>query len=174
MKRVFGFAVVVLFASWACTKTSDPILTSDQIYVKDSITIDKYLADNNITAVYAGHGVRYVIDELGTGATVTKDNCIRFYYAVHSIEADTAFEKSDTSGYKAGFKNLTSGIQVGLKQMPVGTKGKIFVPSKYGYPNGVYDSEKRQYKLNPNTPIWFEVEVKQLYDYNTLGNYCYE
>lgn len=174
MRRILGFAVVILLASWACTKTSDPVLTSDQIYEQDSITIDKYLADHNLTAINAGHGIRYVIEDLGTGATVTKDNCIRFSYAVYAITTDTAFEKSDTTGYTAALKNLTPGIQVGLKQMPVGSKGKIFVPSRYGYPNGVYDSNKGQYKLNPSTPIWFDVEVKQLYDYNTLGNYCYQ
>ena len=174
MRRFFGILVVIVFVALACSKTTDPVLTSDQIYARDSVTIDQYIADHNLTAVNAGHGVRFVIDELGTGATVTKDNCIRFYYAVYAIETDTAFETSDTVGYKAGFKNLTPGIQVGLKHMPVGTKGKIFVPSRYGYPEGIYDGVNRRYKLNPNTPIWFDVEVKQLYDYNTLGNYCYE
>lgn len=173
MRRIFGFFVVIVFASWACSKTSDPVLTSDEIYVKDSITIDQYLAAHNIQATYASYGIRYVIDELGDGATVTKDNCIRFKYSVYAIDVDTAFEKSDTAGYKVGFKNITPGLQVGLKHMPVGTKGKVFIPSRYGYPSGVPKSAT-EWKLTPNTPIWFEVEVMALYDYNTLGNYCYE
>ena len=172
MRRIFGFFVVTVFAAWACTKTSDPVLTSDQIYEKDSITIDAFLAAHNISAINAGHGIRYVIDKQGDGPIATKDNCVRFKYAVYAITTDTAFEKSGDDGYKAALKNLTPGIQVGLKNMPVGTKGRIYIPSVYGYPDGILGSGG--YTLNPNTPIWFEVEVFQLYDYNSLGNYCYE
>lgn len=169
MRRIIGLSICVLMIAIACNKTSAPTITAAEQLEKDINLIDEYLAANNINAVKLESGVRYVINELGTGATPTKDNCVRFRYVGRVLYDTAVFDSNTTDGIKSPLKSLVGGMQIGMKQMPVGTKGVIYMPSAYGY--GVNGSGTA---IPPNSCIYFEVEIIQLYAYNTLGNYCYE
>ncbi len=175
MRRTIGFVICVVMIAVACNKTTTPTITAEEQLEKDINLIDQYLADSGINAIKLESGVRYIIDQMGEGPTPTKDNCLRFRYAGYMLYDTAAFDSNHEDGLKSPLKHLVAGMQIGLKQMPVGTKGRIFMPSVYGYGvNGSYDSYNAKYIVNPSTPIWFDVEVVQLYAYNTLGNYCYE
>ena len=175
MRRKIGYLIIVAFAAVACSKTTPVPLTAAEQLAYEITVIDAYLAKNGIEAVKLESGVRYTIVEMGTGPTPTIDNCVRFRYNGYPLYNDTArFDSNNTDGLKAALVKLVAGVQIGMKLMPVGTKGTIYIPSALAYPSGIYDSYNQVQTLNPNEPIGFEVEILQLYAYNSLGNYCYE
>ena len=85
MKRILVIAIVTgLALLQACKKDDDPTCTKEVDAAKlaavdqtrlaaDIEAIDAYLATNKITAQIEPHGVRYTINELGTG---TKIQCL--------------------------------------------------------------------------------------------------
>lgn len=153
----------------ACSKTSTPQLTTDEQLEKDINLIDEYLAEKGINAIKLESGVRYVITENTDGPVATKDNCIRFLYAGYELYDTEPFDSNSTDGIKIPLKSLVAGMQIGLKLIPVGAKGMIYMPSLYGYGTSGNGTD-----VAPNTPIWFSVEVVELYTYNAEGNYCLE
>jgi FKBP-type peptidyl-prolyl cis-trans isomerase FkpA len=172
MRRITGFFFCLILIFSACNKTT-VTLTDDEILARDIATIDEYLEAHNINAIKLESGVRYVVTENTDGPLPTKDNCIKFRYTGYEVNDTIAFQ-TNTDGFKAPLKSLVVGMQIGLKNIPEGGKGMVFVPSALGYgSNGSVDANS-QYVVHPDTPIWFEVELLELYDYNSEGNYCYE
>jgi len=173
MRRTTGFLLCLIFAAAACNKTT-VTLTAAQILERDINTIDEYLATNNINAIKLESGLRYIITENSDGAVPTRDNCIRFRYAGYELYDSVAFDSNTTDGIKAPLKGLVGGMQIGLKLIPVGAKGWIYMPSAYGYGSTGRVKSDGTYTVNPNACLRFEVEPLQLYVYNAEGNYCYE
>jgi len=175
MRRTLGFLICLVLLVAACNKTATPGLTTAQQLDKDINLIDEYIASKGLQVVSLDNGIRYIITEMGNGALPTAKNCVRFRYAGHQLYDTAAFGKNLEDGLKSPLVSLVAGMQIGMKLMPVGTKGTIFMPSGYAYgTTGIYDAASAKYIVSPNTPLWFDVEILQLYDYNTLGNYCYE
>jgi FKBP-type peptidyl-prolyl cis-trans isomerase FkpA len=174
MRRTFGFLICIALSIAACNKTTTPGLTTEEQLDKDINMIDEYIASKGLTVVSLESGIRYVITEMGTGALPTAKNCVLFRYSGHQLYDTASFGENLESGLKSPLVSLVAGMQLGMKLMPVGTKGTIFMPSGYAYgTTGIYDAVSASYIVNPNTPLWFDVEILQLYDYNTAGNYCY-
>jgi len=175
MRRTLGFLICIVVLAAACNKTATPGLTTAEQLDKDINMIDEYIASKGISAISLDNGIRYVIKEMGTGDLPTAKNCVRFRYSAYQLYDTAAFGSDTGDGLKSPLVDLVPGVQIGLKLMPVGTKGTIFMPSGYAYgTTGSYDNVNAKYVVNPNTPLWFDVEILQLYDFNTLGHYCYE
>ena len=160
----FFLAVVIL----GCNSNAATLMTPEERLIYDVNVIDSYLTENNIEAVKLESGVRYVIKEMGAGPLPTKDNCVRFKYDGYVLYETNFFDSNQTAagGLKIALKSLISGMQIGLKQMPVGTKGTVFIPSNLGY-GGTPQPGIPGYSI-----LRFEVEVTGLSSYNSLGDYC--
>ncbi len=148
-----------------CNKTS-VTLTAEEQLAYDVNVIDEYLAENSINAVKLESGVRYIITEMGTGPNPTKDNCVIFNSYIGYVLYNTEPFVSNGAGYKIPLKRDLVGMQIGLKLMPVGTKGSIFIPSSFAY-GGNSDE-----KIPRNANIRFDVEVASVTEFNSLGGYC--
>lgn len=171
MKRIL---IVVGFAAFAlsCNKPSSVIRTPAEQLEYDLGIIDEYLKNNSITpTIVDPSGVRIVVSQEGTGAKPTKDNCIRVSYVGHVLYEKTAFDSS--ANYKSPLKGWVSqgastiyGWQIGFKNINQGSKATFYIPSTLAY--GASGSSK----IPRNSILKFDVELLQIYGYNSDGDFC--
>jgi FKBP-type peptidyl-prolyl cis-trans isomerase len=168
MRRLFILLLLVVIAA-ACNKEPAVTITAEERLVSDVSIIDTYLAEKNIDAVKLESGVRYKITQAGSGPTATKDNCVRYKYAVYVLYETEAFNASTTdTGVKTPLKSLVTGMQIAMKQLPAGSKAEIYLPSGLAYgPNPGPNSP-----VPGNSILRFEMEIVELTAYNLLGDYC--
>jgi len=189
-KGIVGLFLFGVICFAACHKT---VVTPTvyQLFTADSTKIVNYLADNHINATYHD-SVWYVLTETGTGPKPTRFNCILLKYSAYELDALMAggtpppFQSNvDPDGLKGPLKNMgeastgvyisISGLQIALKQLPLGSKATIYIPSYLAYgSSGQVDVTGSAYLVHPNTCVVFNVELLKLYDYNVAANYCYE
>ncbi|HMJ71680.1 MAG TPA: FKBP-type peptidyl-prolyl cis-trans isomerase [Cyclobacteriaceae bacterium] len=162
MKRLLWFLTFVVIGA-GCSKTDDTLTAAEQL-VYDVNIIDEYLAENSINAIKLESGVRYIITEMGTGPNPTKDHCVTFNYTGYVLYTAEPFESN--TGYKTPLKANITGMQIGLKLLPVGSKGSLFIPSGLAYAGNSSATIPR------NANLRFDVEVVSITDYNALAGYC--
>jgi len=119
----------------------------------DSAAIESYLAKNNITAMKAEQGVRYVITELGTGAKPTMTSVVIFKYKGTLLTDGSVFDQSQAP-VEYPLSNLIQGWQIVFPYLPKGSKATLYIPSSLGY--GVNGSPP---SIPPNANLVFEVEL---------------
>jgi FKBP-type peptidyl-prolyl cis-trans isomerase FkpA len=168
MRRLIGFVVFIAIAV-SCNKEATVALTTEEQLAYDVNIIDTYLAENKIDAIKLESGVRYRINEAGTGPVPTKDNCVRYRYTVTLLYETDPFNSNTTDwGIKSPLKQLVTGMQIAMKNFPVGTKATVFLPSGLAYgtrPNS-------DGTIPANAILRFEIEMLALTAYNSLGDYC--
>jgi FKBP-type peptidyl-prolyl cis-trans isomerase FkpA len=168
MKRLV-WSLVFGVVAIGCNKSTVP-LTAEQQLEYDVNIIDGYLAENSIDAMKLESGVRYTISELGTGPAPTKDHCVTIRYTGWVLYDTEAFDSNTTTGFKRPLKGLITGMQIGLKLMPLGSKGTLYIPSGLGY--GPNPDPVTAQKIPKNAILKFDIEVAELSEYNALGGYC--
>ena len=145
MKKVliFSFLLAVLGGSVACKKDVD----------QDKL-INDYLTKKGWTAEKTPEGVYYIIDVQGTGSTTTPtpSNTVTVKYKGYLLD-ETVFDANQTTGITYPLRNLITGWQIGLAKFKKGGKGKLLIPSAYGYGASGSDS------IPGNAPLVFEIEL---------------
>lgn len=169
---------VICFA--ACHKTV-VVPTTAQRFTTDSTAIVKYLNDNHINATLHD-SVWYVLNVVGTGPMPTRFNCVTIKYTGYELSALTAAVEGqppvafqvNTDGLKGPLKGLIIGMQIALKKFPVGSKGRVYIPSYLGYGTSGQTDATGTWVVHPNSVLVFDIELVSLSDYNVAANYCYE
>jgi FKBP-type peptidyl-prolyl cis-trans isomerase FkpA len=99
----------------------------------DIAAIDSYLASNSIAnAVSHSSGIRYVITQMGTGATPTLYNTVKVNFVAKSLTTgEIAFQKllEPTADFSSRVVNYPHGALIGLQLLPVGSKATLYTPS---------------------------------------------
>lgn len=119
---------------------------------------EKFLAANarkpNVQTTASG--LQYQVLTEGTGAKPTADQTVRVHYKGELLDG-TTFDSSYDRGEPAVFalNQVAPGWAEGVQLMPVGSKYKLWIPSKLGYgeqgtPGG---------PIGPNATLVFEVEL---------------
>jgi FKBP-type peptidyl-prolyl cis-trans isomerase FkpA len=126
-----------------CTKEvpDDQLEAVDLARLKvDSLAIVEYLAANSITGTQIKDNVRYLIIELGTGATPCIESTVTAKYEGRLMKTGSIFDPTPGSGVvwedrEASFKlsTLILGWQIALPVLPVGTRATVYIPSVYAY-----------------------------------------
>ena len=166
MRRILVIAFVTgLVLLQACKKDNDPTCTKEVDAAKlaavdqtrlaaDIEAIDAYLATNNITAQVEPNGVRYTINELGTG---TKIQCLENAVSVKTtgwlLKFGTVFQPE--SEFSLFLNRLIIGWQLTLPLVPIGSKITVYIPSGYGY--GVFGGANGKVPSNAN--LIFDIEL---------------
>jgi FKBP-type peptidyl-prolyl cis-trans isomerase FkpA len=123
--------------------------------VSEDDQIKAYIAKKNWTAQKTPEGVYYVIDSTGTGtATPTLSSIVKVYYKGYSMN-DVVFDSRLAPDPAAEFalNNLIKGWQIGFQKFKAGGKGKLIIPSLYGYgPSG-------SGTIPPDAILVFDVEL---------------
>lgn len=119
---------------------------------KDTLALNQYLAERNITATGTPEGVRYVISKLGTGEKPNLSQQIRFAYKGMLLDGTVFDESKQPIVYP--LSNLIRGWQIAFPNFPVGTRATLYIPSSLGYgPQGSPPT------IPPNANLMFEVEL---------------
>lgn len=161
------FILLLLVVGVACDKTT-PIVPASVRLAEDIATIEEYLAKENITAKKdSASGVHYVIHTLGTGVTPTAYDCVRAAYTGKLLTDASVFDES--TSYKIALRNTIAGWQVAFPFLPKGTKATLYIPSGYGY-----GASTGYEKIPANSILVFDVELLDVYSYNSAGGYCYD
>jgi FKBP-type peptidyl-prolyl cis-trans isomerase len=120
---------------------------------KDTVAINSFLKTNNISSVITDpSGLKYVITSLGTGTKPTLNSSITFSYTGKLLSSGVIFGKSSSPASET-LKNLIKGFQLGMLQLPSGSKATFYMPSVLGY--GLNSSQT----IPRNSNLIFDVEL---------------
>ena len=159
IKALFTIAIALVVLS-ACSK--DEVFDPEEQFVRDTILIDQYLAENNIEAETDPSGLRYVITQLGTGANARFGSTVRVRYTGYLLDG-TQFD-SNIGGasfdFVLGQGQVVQGWEIGFKLLNEGASATLYVPSLLGYGNNRVGNV-----IVANSILIFEVRVLDI-----LGN----
>ncbi len=128
MKKLFIY-LSALFCWGACSK---------DYAASDRAEIDKWLADNNLTATatFTSEGICYINSLDGTGGNPTVSNSVTVHYEGYLMDG-TKFDSSRDRGTRAtfGLGQVIKGWQIGIPLFKRGGRGQLLIPSAYAYGN---------------------------------------
>jgi len=149
MKTSIWILLAVSLAFSSCKK--DEFDENEQLQ-KDKEIIEKYLADNGLTAQSTSSGLYYIINTPGTGAQPTSSSNVTVAYVGYYTNGNT-FDSSPSTGSSFNLQNVIAGWTEGIPLFRVGGSGTLLIPSKLGYgPNG-------NSTIAGNTVILFDIEL---------------
>ncbi len=129
---VFGAVVVGLpLGLYSCLGDGDQYNAIEQL-LKETETIDNYLADNHINAVEDPSGIRMAISVLGTGFPGRNGSKVKVDYVGKLFSDGTKFDEGKVDGV---LTDLIVGWRIALTTLPVGSKATLFIPSPLAYGN---------------------------------------
>jgi len=165
--------LVVLFSS--CLPEVEPLTPEkalqDQLNLVDKYqlqadlkAIDDSLSRWGITPLKEPFGVRYSVQQEGTGAKPTLSKKIKAKYSGRILKTGALFTKaSDTLDIQ--LLNLILGWQTALPLIPEGSKFTLYIPSPYGYGNVDYRDPKTNAIIIPkNSNLVFDIELLSVHD----------
>jgi len=103
----------------------------------DTTAIDDYLVSKTIDAIKVPGGLRYVITELGTGATPTWYDRTKLKFAFKLLTDDTKIviqaEREPSAEFYSRVIDYIHGMKIALQKLPAGSKATLYIPSGLGY-----------------------------------------
>lgn len=99
--------------------------------------INKYLADNDLTAQKSTTGLYYIINEPGTGEQASADSNVTVAYKGY-FSNKSVFDESDSEGISFGLQQVIKGWTEGISYFKEGGNGILLVPAHLGY--GSFDT----------------------------------
>lgn len=129
----------------------------------DTVAIDNYLTANSINATKDKSGLRYTINELGTGAMPGHYNKVKIKFTGKLLSSGLIFyagTNEPSSTFDSRVINYIYGFQTGLRKMPVGSKATLYIPSGMGFGNQVTQGLNLNVPANSN--LIFDVELIEL------------
>lgn len=136
----------------------------------DAEIIDKYLAENNMTAEKTESGLRYVILEEGKGPKADEGDVAKvdftgktldgkvFYTSNENMAKESnVFREGDTYDpleFTIGAGQMIKGVDEGVALLKEGAKAKFFLPSTLAYGERGAGPD-----IQPNQIIMFDVEL---------------
>ncbi len=151
--------VLVLFTALFinCGDDDDLIIRDPQEQLEiDQALIDEYLEERNINAqIEPNTGLRYVIEEQGTGEKPKISDRILVNYEGRVMGASKNFDEGDASEFL--LSTLIIAWRIGLPLIQEGGKIIMYVPSGYGY--GIQGNPP---EIDGNENLIFEVELLEI------------
>ncbi len=137
------------------------MVAETEVYKKDSIAIQNYLAKNKLKGQPTIGGV-YVVKLKQNNATdlfIAPGDSIETSYVGKLLIEGTEFDKSrDGQPFKftVGMDQVIKGWDEGFQKLKRGEKALLLIPSRLAY-----GSRGAQGAIPPNAPLLFEVEVSK-------------
>ncbi|MEQ9441016.1 MAG: FKBP-type peptidyl-prolyl cis-trans isomerase [Cyclobacteriaceae bacterium] len=103
---------------------------------KDSVIINEYLAENNIEAESTDTGLRYTIDEKGSGVQPSTGDSVFVHYRgklLDGTQFDASYDRGEPFGFVLGQGGVIAGWDEGIALLNKGGKATLFVPSPLAY-----------------------------------------
>lgn len=145
MKLYVTLIFAVTFLAFGCSKES----CAEE---KGLISMDQYIADNNLTVESGDLGMRYIIVEPGGAAKPQPTAEVVVRYAGRQTN-DEVFDQTIGDARKFRLDRLIQGWQLGIPLLGEGGKITLFLPSGLAYgPGGTGE-------ICPNSELIFEIEL---------------
>lgn len=109
-----------------------PLTIREEQLVKDSIAIDAYLQEHNIIAETHPSGVRYVINDAGSGISPDLCDIVSVTYEGKIMDTGNVFE-TRVSPVDYFLDQLIQGWYIGLPLIAEEGSITLYIPSVYGY-----------------------------------------
>ena len=140
-----SFFITVIFAFSAC----------DTDYKKqDDELLQKYIQDNNLTAIAAQDGLYYTIDVAGTGLQATSlYSTVTVDYTGYMLDGSIFDSNAGEPSITFALDQVIKGWQYGIPYFSEGGKGKLLIPSHLAYGSSGSGS------IPANTPLIFEIDL---------------
>ncbi len=139
VKITIGLLAFIPFVLGSCMMNeNEDIPDFNEQLQKDLLTIDNYLAANNITASRDADGyIRYVVHRDSTGTRPTIDSCVTANYAGKFLSNGQEFDSGENTSFP--LNSVIDGWKIGIPLMDVGDSITLYIPSGlaygyYGYP----------------------------------------
>lgn len=102
----------------------------------DSLTINEYLAENNIDAQTTDSGLRYVITEEGSGVQPSAGDSVFVHYSgklLDGTQFDSSYDRGSPFGFPLGQSAVIPGWDEGISLLNKGAKATLYIPSPLAY-----------------------------------------
>ncbi len=127
----------------------------DEQKEKEQKILQKYIKDNNITAVPTSSGLYFIPLKKGKGRKPVKGDICGVYLKVQTIDGTVLWDKSDEMiDIEFGKPFDTKGLMEGLSMIREGGKARLIVPSDIGV-----GSEGRPPAVKPYTTVIYDVTL---------------
>lgn len=156
MKRIELLLVILISVGlWSCG--NDVIFDEDAQFETDVMLIEEYLADNGLEAdTLQPSGIRMIVENPGEEPKARFGDSIETTYRGYLLDG-TEFDSSEGRGPLWFIMDKRDGViegwNIAFKELGVGGKATIFIPSQYGYGN------RGQGIIPANSVLVFDVEV---------------
>ena len=129
-------------------------LVSAQATNSEDKFIKAYIAKKGWTAQSTPEGIYYVTDVEGSGPTPTTSNTIKVFYKGYLLD-ETVFDSNlaPKAAVEFPLANLIEGWKIGFQKFKAGSKGKLLIPSAYGY------GSRGQGTIPANSVLVFDIEL---------------
>jgi FKBP-type peptidyl-prolyl cis-trans isomerase FkpA len=163
MKKILFLLTMVVVAAFSHTGCNDNSIYEKQLedyqkqvleqFGKDTVIINNYLTEHQITAIKDTTGIYYRIDVPGEELHPTDYSYIEVKYKGY-LTNGTVFDETETDKtYFAYLYNLVSGWRIGIPKIGKGGKITLFLPSYYGYGSNANG------EIPANSVLIFEIEL---------------
>lgn len=122
----------------------------------DGEEIDKYLIENNITAITTESGLRYVITQEGTGDNATPGSNVTVHYhgtLMDGTKFDSSYDRGQPFSFVLGQGRVIAGWDEGIALLNKGAKATLYIPSSLAY------GERATGSIKENSILKFDVEL---------------
>jgi FKBP-type peptidyl-prolyl cis-trans isomerase len=153
MKRTILLSMlsISLLLSVGCSKDSEQIFDDQQVEIEDYLKAQGLFDD----ATMLPSGIWYIIDDEGTGTEQPNSiSTVTVHYEGRLLDGtkfDSSYDRAAPSTFS--LQNVIGGWQIGIPLFKKEGKGKLFIPSKYGY--GASGSGS----IPANAVLFFEIEL---------------
>jgi FKBP-type peptidyl-prolyl cis-trans isomerase FkpA len=127
MLRRVGILLLIsgMIFLYSCDKDEDYLVRDKQI-------IEDYLKAHSIKASSTPEGIYYVIDSPGSNDHPTQYSTIKVHYKGYLTDG-TVFDQTNGTAATLRLYQTIAGWQIGIPVFGKGGKGKLLIPSDYGY-----------------------------------------
>lgn len=180
-KYIFKIAVAIAVIPFVLTSCLDSdytptdynaILTENLALVNqtqlaaDKLIIDDSLDNWGVTGVFVEPraGVRYTVQQLGTGPKPTLESVIVVKYAAKLLKnGPNATPFDDNDELQINLYNLILGWQTTLPTLPSGSKVTLYVPSGLAYGPNDIKNNNGDIVVPKNSNLVFDIELLGVY-----------
>lgn len=136
-----------------------------------SQNIKTYFEENELNPKSTEDGIFYMIEEEGNGVKAKVGDYVKIKYRGTLLDG-TEFDASEEEFpfvFRVGHRQVIKGWDFGLQEFQAGDKGKLFIPSKFGYgKNGIADV------IPANADLIYEIVLLEIMNSKQYNQYMKE
>jgi FKBP-type peptidyl-prolyl cis-trans isomerase FkpA len=122
-------------------------------YGKDTLIIQQYLVDHQLTAQKHESGIYYIINAAGNEYHPTDNSYVTVKYKGYLTDGTVFDQTGEGEAFSASLYTLIGGWRIGIPLIGIDGKITLFLPSYYGYGAASYGS------IPANSVLIFEIEL---------------